>query len=372
MDPVRCAAILLVASSLGCAEPAPIVQLAAPQLTSARIEPPPASAVVAIAAAPVSAAAGPTVGYCSQEVPVDAVEVSCNAIEEVGPLRKLSKLRRLQVAVLPEMIVDLGDLHQLEELRIHLSSARHGTTAQRSFDLTPLQQLSSLKRLAIWSHLLTDLSSLAKMTHLTALSVAGCENVRDVAPLSQLTHLSHLDLFRTSVTDLAPLSNMMLTSLNVGHTRVSRIEVLAQMTSLVELNLAGTDVKSIAPLANLSKLEALDLTHSLVEDRSVLMALPALKRLLLGYNKGVDLDVLSRLSAIEVLYLDGNGLGDVSRLKVLRSLRQLSLADNRAIVDVTPLLALRHLEALDITRTGVNKAEVRAARPKLALRPYYD
>jgi internalin A len=291
----------------------------------------------------------------------------------VAELARLTELERLKAVLLPEDLPEIAKLHGLEELRIELNADQKQSQAMRPYDLSPLAAMPKLQRLAILSHLVTDLHQVAALPRLTALSVAGCTKVKDLAPLAGLSQLEHLDVFLTSVTDLSPVAKLDLTSLNVGHTPVRSIAPLASMKELRALNLAGTDVRDLAPLASLSGLESLDLTSALVTDAQVIASLASLRRLLVGYIEGVPVNALGKLGELEVLYLDGLGLEDVTALASLRKLRELSLLDNPKLTDISPIAKLPALEVLHLTLTGVAKAErdaLRKARPSLRVIPY--
>lgn len=262
---MRGGSLVIAALLLGCAEPAPPARL--------RVRPPPvASATPAPAVPPPTA----TMELCFRDIPLDVQELSLQCRVPVAKLARLSALERLKVVLLPEDVPAIAKLQGLAELRVELWADEERSQTMRPYDLSPLAALPKLHRLAILSPLVAELDQVARLPRLTALSVAGCTKVKDLGPLAPLSQLDHLDVFLTSVTDLAPIANMGLTSLNVGHTPIRSIAPLASMPELRALNLAGTDVHDLAPLASLIGLESLDLTSTLVTDAQVIASLSSL------------------------------------------------------------------------------------------------
>jgi internalin A len=98
-----------------------------------------------------------------------------NAVTDIGPLAKLTKL------------VDLN---------IH---------TQDISDLTPLSGLTSLIELRLAANSFTDLSPLRGLTTLQYLELTG-NDITDITPLSGLTNLMQLDLrFNPDLSNIQPL-----------------------------------------------------------------------------------------------------------------------------------------------------------------------
>ena len=79
-----------------------------------------------------------------------------------------------------------------------------------------------------------------------------------------------LDLFRTNVSDLAPLAWLKgLRKLHLSFTKVSDLAPLAGLTGLHTLYLSFTKVSDLAPLAGLTGLHTLYLIGTKVSEASV-------------------------------------------------------------------------------------------------------
>ena len=98
-----------------------------------------------------------------------------NAISDISPLAKLTKL---------------------EDLNIH---------TQEVSDLTPLSGLASIVELRLAGNLFTDLSPLRGLTTLQNLELTG-NSVTDIGPLSGLVNLTRLDLrYNPGLSDIQAL-----------------------------------------------------------------------------------------------------------------------------------------------------------------------
>jgi Leucine-rich repeat (LRR) protein len=126
------------------------------------------------------------------------------------PIRDLSRVSELAFvecinlsgAPLVTDIEPLGRLPSLRDLVLY-------TQPTQNIDLTPLQNLASLRRLSLRGQGVREIRPLANLTALDDLSLAECDNF-DCSPLGGLPFLTRLELLRTAVTDLTPLREMNL------------------------------------------------------------------------------------------------------------------------------------------------------------------
>ena len=102
-----------------------------------------------------------------------------------------------------------------------------------------------------------------------SLNLRGVQ-ISDITPLANLTSLRRLDLTNTQISDVMPLANLTsLVSLDLTDTQVSDVTPLANLASLLLLDLTDTQVSDITPLVNLTSLKSLNLTDTLVSDDTV-------------------------------------------------------------------------------------------------------
>lgn len=89
------------------------------------------------------------------------------------------------------------------------------------------------------------------------------------------------------MTDLTPLVNTQLTSLDIQGTPVTDLAPLCKMPGLERLNIAGSAVTDVRPLAQL-RLSRLILTPSKIkEGLEVIRAMPSLNQIDLQFEEGV-------------------------------------------------------------------------------------
>lgn len=125
----------------------------------------------------------------------------------------------------------------------------------------------------------------------------GHTELSDITPLSQLSALTKLDLRGTQVVDVSSLSELIaLKSLYLMNTDISDISSLSHLVDLQHLDISGTAVKDITPLKELFKLENLYLLHTAVKDISPLGKLTKLERLYIEHTKISDISSLSKLN----------------------------------------------------------------------------
>lgn len=122
----------------------------------------------------------------------------------------------------------------------------------------------------------------------------GCyeENISDLTPLADLTALRRLFLNNNPVSDLTPLKGLAaLNELYIVRTQVRDLTPLADLTGLEKLALTGTQVSDLMPLTGLTGLKWLSLQSTQVSDLTPLTGLTALRWLYLGDTQVSDADV---------------------------------------------------------------------------------
>ncbi len=168
------------------------------------------------------------------------------------------RLRRLWVsAVNQQFLEELSSIPTIEWLFIHSTTAT---------DLTPLRQLTQLRRLAIAGG--TKIQNLDWLTGLPALEALALENfkrVRDVDPITSLPSLRALGLEGGNCTNM----------------RVASLAPLASLPQLHHLFLTSfrTEDRSLRPLHSLINLKVLECStfFSDEEFRQLRRAIPELK-----------------------------------------------------------------------------------------------
>ncbi|MBM3812810.1 MAG: hypothetical protein FJW20_14380 [Acidimicrobiia bacterium] len=231
----------------------------------------------------------------------------------------------------------------------------------------------------------------------------------DMIKVARMTHLRKLHLSGTRITDagfehLRDLRNVV--ELNCRFAEYLTGDAIANIRAwkkLEKLDLRGTQVTSkvFDHLAHLTSLRSLDLSHTQIDDEGFdqLAALGKLEHLAIGANRlsGSALLLLRPLAALRSLDVSGiqrvdSGLWglpltleNLTRLGELNGLRHLNLcgatiadrgidrpghpdAERKEITDLSPLLPLKNLDTLDVTRLPVTKEALEPLRKLPALR----
>ncbi len=190
---------------------------------------------------------------------------------KIVSLEGLSAFRALRVLDLScNAIVDIGELAALGELAtLNLSS-----NVIRAIDA--LSGLPKLRVLLLSNNILEDVAALASLPQLERLSLSNTPfldaGMAGAEPLKALVHLTALHLADAGVTDLA---------------------FLRGMTKLSSLDLEANGIVDLAGLSGLSQLSLLNLAGNQIVDLEPLRPLTALKQLGLNDNSGVKrIDVL--------------------------------------------------------------------------------
>jgi internalin A len=116
----------------------------------------------------------------------------------------------------------------------------------------------------------------------------GRGKITNLEPLSELNTLLDLKLAYNPVVDVTPLSELSkLDRLDLGHTQVRDLKPLAALTELTDLQLDDTPVDDLTPLSALTKLEKLSIQRTRVKD---LKPLKSIKSLKFVYINGAPID----------------------------------------------------------------------------------
>ena len=175
------------------------------------------------------------------------------------------------VNVRPVTLAPLGDLPNLQELRLHHTDPHSAPGGA-----------------------LLDLSVLRRCPALTTVEIPK-QNVRSLDGLDGHQALLTVDVSFTRVADLAPLAGLpSLTVLRLRHTQVGSVEPLASVLTLEELDIAHSRVADISALTRLPALGSLDLRASRVTDVGVLADMPALRKVVVQRLE-VDRSAVERL-----------------------------------------------------------------------------
>ncbi len=393
---------------LGCGDrPRPVTPAAPPSEPGpGPIAPPGGPRMPPVCVAPPIAVDLPenAVFFCDQVIPKDAVEVVCRDIDldDLSPLRGLSALQRLEVrgigvtdlspverlTALRELelwetnVSSLEPLRRLDKLtRLVVFGVGNETGPDQDppdgLDLRAVAALPLLEELNLNESPVDDLSPLKGLSRLRALFL-GATLVEDLSPLAALGDLERLDLHETNVTDLSPLVGLTrLEALDLRGTPVADLAPIKGLRSLRALGLSDTGVTDLSPVRGLKRLTRLTLRNVTPKSFRPLAALRELRSLTLSdAAKGVPLGRLRRLDSVCGEY--GGAYPDQPSPKVpcrradeiivefedktrripfcgqtLASDESSVTCRSPEVTDLSPLNALREIDSLDLSGTGV-------------------
>jgi serine/threonine protein kinase len=182
-------------------------------------------------------------------------------------------------------------------------------------NVNPTIENGEVTRLAFSTDQVSDLSPVRALTKLRSLDCCGSDfglghlSERSLLPLRGLP-LTNLNCIYSPVSDLSPLKDMKLTSLDLRHTHVGDADVknLAGQKNLQWLSLWGTKVTDagLKELASLKSLQWLSLENTRVTD--------------VGLKELAGLHGLGHLSLYAVPQVTDAGLEELANLKALTSL----------------------------------------------------
>ncbi|RKU12105.1 hypothetical protein C6501_11375 [Candidatus Poribacteria bacterium] len=176
-----------------------------------------------------------------------------NPVSDLAPLAGLKNFIGLHAW--ETRISDLSPLSGLTKLR-WLDFGRTPTDGNRkligSLDLTPLAEITSLKKLTFYACGIQDISSLAGLTDLITLDISN-NSVTDLSPIAGLINLENLGVRHSGISDITPLAALTkLKNLDFRANNISDVSPLAGLVNLEFLNLYGNSISDISPLEGLS------------------------------------------------------------------------------------------------------------------------
>ena len=196
------------------------------------------------------------------------------------------------------------------------------------------------------SNTIHNLTGLEHFNNLVYLNFSN-NKVSNLTPLENL-FLKSLDFSGNQVSDLTPLGVLdSLEDLFFTDNKVSKLDTLQYLHSLKTLDFSKNKVSDLTPLGGLDSLTKLVFDDNKVSDLTPLENLKSLENLLFSDNKVSDLTPLENLTSLEELIFIGNQVSDLSPLGGLDSLTKLVFDDNK-VSDLTPLENLTSLERLEI------------------------
>jgi len=295
---------------------------------------------------------GVDLGPLSGLVKLENLQVCCNDINDVSPLKDLVNLSSLG-------IWGCGAITDISALSGMTNIGYLWIKGNCISDISPLSGMTNLKELCMEENLVSDVTPLTGLTNLTSLLLSG-NLILDYSPLSEIyPNLTEADFepvaepqpidFQDAVleqrirevlgipegditfeqtkdvTDLAlgnewqetipdeiKITNISalkyfpnLFNLALQFNGVNQIDVLRALPSLAYLDLNGNPIYNIAPIASCKNLSYLNLSGCFENDLSALSGLSCLESLILSYSPSIgSLEPLANLTTLRELWLE--------------------------------------------------------------------
>lgn len=240
------------------------------------------------------------------------------------PDPNLEVLIREHINIPPEDPIMYSDLQQIE----YLQGYKNGIES-----LEGIQYCNNLGIIWLFSQNITDFSPILELKNLTHLHI-GQNNINDISWMSALTNIVNLDIHNNGITDLTPLENLAtnLEGLGINGNPIEDISVLSKLVNLNRLNAGGLGLTDITPL--------LDLPLSVLHLK----------------GNPVDLNQVAQITTLQFLSIGDNwAITDLSPISVLINLQSLSFAHNYGnFSDITPLTSLTNLYYLDLQGNAIS------------------
>lgn len=211
--------------------------------------------------------------------------------------------------------------------------------------------------LLIRGHELKDtfniMSYILKIVDKEEMNLSGTRRLYDLSPLNELTHLKKLDLSHTDITDLFPIRSLTtIEVLNCSGTKIEDLNPLKYTSSLQELYIDNTPVNNISVLENFNNLQVLHLQHTVIDTLPAIGSLKGLRELDCSFTNLTSLDSVSELNRLEYLNFSGTVVEDLTPIAGLTLLKHLEFNQTQ-VDDLSPLSELMQLETISFFTTPV-------------------
>ena len=196
-------------------------------------------------------------------------------------------------------------------------------------DLTGLEHAPNLEVLHLrWNHV-SNVEPLRQCERLWFINLSRNQLISDLSPLENVISLKHLDCHDNLISDLGFARNLVnLEYLVLRNNYLTDVSGLAHLTKLEELHLAFNQIVDVSPLANLTKLNELVIIYNEIDDISSLVTLTKMERLSLAGNLIEDISALACMPNLRRLTLAGNQVTDITPLLNLTHFTQVYLTGN--------------------------------------------
>jgi internalin A len=149
------------------------------------------------------------------------------------------------------------------------------------------------------------------------------------------------------VSDISPLAQLNLVTLNISENPISNFDVIGEFGALESFEAANTQFADMTLLSGKPQLKNLDLSNTAVIDFSSLSELTQLEWLVLDGTSFSQLDLIDSFTNLTVLSIGSTKVTDFGALASLSQLEYLDL-DDLPVENLTMLLGLEKLKRISL------------------------
>lgn len=318
---------------------------------------------------------------------------SGNGVSTLSGLQHATELEEITIHL--HEIDNLKPIRNLELHSLDLSHREDGyysfvkTADKRITDITPLQNMTSLKELYLSGEKVEDFSAFTHLQQLEVLHLANNDLEKTPKELGSLVNLEKLKLNNNRLQDIQSLENLeALEELDLERNMIDDFSELEQLTSLQTLHMENnsedlnnllfmtglenlTELKIIIPegvdaepISNLESLQHLVILDSHIGPIDFLAPLEKLTSLQIIDSHATSLEGIESLNQLNLLNMPHNEIESLEPLRNLTALDSITLKDNN-IDDISALSKLKNLTRLDIGRNRITDIDVLKNTPKI-------
>ncbi len=214
---------------------------------------------------------------------------------------------------------------------------------------------------------LATLEDLASLPNLTALWLGASPDI-DLSPLAETTRLSQLHLQQMNLSDLSVLGTLPnLSTIDLAGSRAADLSPLHDCHSVTRLALHDVPCHDYSFLQGLDNFDYVGLSYGDTAAFLQYFRGKSSNHLNLGDAVFSHMDWLCQVKDITVLELYNASLSNISGIDGLLHLKRLDLSDNPRLKDLSPLLNIRTLEELTLSKDMLKAADAIAAEAEFTI-----
>lgn len=272
---------------------------------------------------------------------LEYLKINSNLIEDIESLEGCESLTHLDLS--RNRIVDVSHLSSLTSLTHlnlymnkigdgmlpHISRLKHLHYLDLSMtnltDASCLSTLTSLTHLYLNSNNLKNIDFASELVSLRVLDVTG-NKVRTLPHFLNSPNLYHLRLGENKITSLKPLEGSHVQKVSAQYNRITDMTFVSECRQLRILNLIDSPIKSFS---SLGRLEKLHLCHNVID----------------------SIDFMTGNTSLLTLGLGASPIKSFEPLRGNTTLRKLYIYNHNHNIDISPLLTIPSLIAIDLEDT---------------------